>query len=231
MNATTSGYPQVGQPGPADAAGGPGPAVRQRRPAARGWRLAQAASAAGLTYAAISVYWALGGTWLLSTVAGTLGQQGRAGNPGIIVAVWVAAVLKIAGAIVPLAAVRVTPGQAITARRRQLRVLAWLEAAILTSYGLVLTGAGLLVQSGAIAPSATADHRALAWHAYLWDPWFLVWGALVTVALVRSRQPREPRVIRWLPTVFRRSSAGAPEAPRGPAGRAAAGSRKTRQDR
>jgi len=32
-----------------------------------------------------------------------------------------------------------------------------------------------------------ADHRALAWHAYLWDPWFLVWGVLVTAALLRSR--------------------------------------------
>jgi hypothetical protein len=34
---------------------------------------------------------------------------------------------------------------------------------------------------------ASADHRALAWRAYLWDPWFLVWGLLVTAALLRSR--------------------------------------------
>jgi hypothetical protein len=149
---------------------------------------------AGLAYAAISVYWALGGTWLLDTVGGTLEQQGRAGNPGIILAVWAAAVLKIIGAIVPLAAVGVTPGQATTARGRQMRVLAWLEAAILTIYGLVLTGAGVLVQSGVIA-SASADHRALAWHAYLWDPWFLLWGVLVTAAVVRSRQPRAARIV------------------------------------
>ena len=145
---------------------------------------------AGLAYAAISVYWAAGGTWLLNTVAGTLEQQGRAGNLGIILAVWAAAVLKIIGAIAPLAAVGVTPGQAATAWRRPMRMLAWLEAAVLTIYGLVLTGAGLLGQSGVIAPPASADHRALAWHAYLWDPWFLLWGVLVTAALVRSRQPR-----------------------------------------
>jgi uncharacterized protein YjeT (DUF2065 family) len=159
-------------------------------------RLAQAACVAGLAYAAISVYWAAGGTWLLDTVAGTLEQQGRAGNPGIILAVWAAAVLKIIGAIVPLAAAGVTPGQAPTAAawRRQMRVLTWLEAAILTIYGLVLTGAGLLVQSGVIASAASADHRALAWHAYLWDPWFLLWGALITAALVRSRQPRAARI-------------------------------------
>jgi hypothetical protein len=191
-----SSYPRAGQSGPADAPGEAepaGPAGRQRR-AARGWRLAQAACVAGLAYAAISVYWALGGTWLLDTVAGTLGQQGRAGNLGIILAVWAAAALKIIGAIVPLAAAGVTPGQATAARRRQMRGLAWLEAAILTVYGLALTGAGLLVQSGAIARAASADHRALAWHAYLWDPWFLLWGVLVTAALVRSRQPRAARI-------------------------------------
>jgi hypothetical protein len=192
-----SSYPRAGQSGPADTPGEAepaGPAARQRRAAAKGWRLAQAACVAGLAYAAISVYWALGGTWLLDTVAGTLEQQGRVGNPGILLAVWAAAALKIIGAIVPLAAAGLTPGQATASRRRQMRGLAWLEAAILTIYGLVLTGAGLLVQSGAIAPAASADHRALAWHAYLWDPWFLLWGVLVTAALVRSREPRAARI-------------------------------------
>ena len=70
----------------------------------------------------------------------------------------------------------------------RVRVLAWLEAAILTIYGLVLTVAGLLVQSGVIAPAASADRRALAWHAYLWDPWFLIWGAFATLALMRARR-------------------------------------------
>jgi hypothetical protein len=41
-------------------------------------------------------------------------------------------------------------------------------SAILTIYGLVLTAAGLLVQSGAIAPAAGAHRRALAWRTYLW---------------------------------------------------------------
>jgi hypothetical protein len=162
-------------------------------------RLAQAACGAGLAYAAVSVYWALGGTWLLDTVGGTLEQQGRAGNAGIILAVCAAAVLKVIGAIVPLAAaVGVTSAQATIAGRRrvQVRVLAWLEAAILTIYGLVLTVAGLLVQSGAIASAASADRRALAWHAYLWDPWFLLWGALIAAALARSRQPGAARIAR-----------------------------------
>src|SRR5579863_9461521 len=103
-----SSYLSAGQPRHADTPGEAKqaePGVRQRQPAAKGLRLAQAACGAGLAYAAVSVYWALGGTWLLDTVGGTLEQQGRAGNPGIILAVCAAAGLKVIGAIVPLAAV------------------------------------------------------------------------------------------------------------------------------
>ena len=56
-------------------------------------------------------------------------------------------------------------------------------------YGLVLMSAGLLVQSGVIAASPDADHLALAWHAYLWDPWFLLWGLLVAAGLLATRGP------------------------------------------
>jgi hypothetical protein len=141
------------------------------------------------------MYWAAGGTWLLTTVGSTLGHQGGADGLGIIVVVWAAAVLKVIGAVVPLAAAGATSWQAAVARRRQLRVLAWAEAGILTIYGLVLAGTGWLEQSGVIASAASADHRALAWHAYLWDPWFLLWGVLVTAALLRSRQPRTARPV------------------------------------
>lgn len=154
---------------------------------ARGLRAAQAAFAVGLLYAAISVYWGLGGTWLLDTVGGALEQEGRAGNAGVVLAVWSAAGLKAIAAVLPLLAVSV--GAPPSSRWPRLgRALAWVEAAILTLYGLALTTAGLLVQSGVITTSANADHRALAWHAYLWDPWFLLWGLLVATALLRSRQ-------------------------------------------
>jgi len=72
--------------------------------------------------------------------------------------------------------------------RRVARALSWIEAVILTGYGLVLTVTGLLVQADVIKAGPNADHRVLAWHAYLWDPWFLCWGLLVVVALVRARR-------------------------------------------
>jgi hypothetical protein len=67
--------------------------------------------------------------------------------------------------------------------RRIVRGLAWAEAAILTLYGLVWTSVGLLVQIHFVRTPANADHVALAWHAFVWDPWFLVWGILVLIAM------------------------------------------------
>jgi hypothetical protein len=149
---------------------------------------ARAALLAGLAYAGISGYWGLGGTWLLDTVGGPLAAGGRAGSTGVMAAVWGAAGLKVIAAVLPVLATgrAAAPGRG----RRPVLVLAWAAALILTLYGLVLTAAGLLVQSGLIRAGAAADHRALAWHAFLWDPWFLVWGLLATAALLRAGRPR-----------------------------------------
>jgi Protein of unknown function (DUF3995) len=164
------------------------PAVIQESQATRvrGLRAAQAAFVVGLLYAAISVYWAAGGIWLLDTVGASLVQAARDASAGVLFAVWAASVLKVIAAVLPLLAVR-TDAPPGAGGRRVFRVLTWVEAVILVLYGLVLTVTGLLVQSGLVAAGATADHRTLRWHAYLWDPWFLVWGLLVTAALLRSR--------------------------------------------
>jgi hypothetical protein len=149
--------------------------------------LASAAAVVGLLYAAVSIYWGLGGNALLDTVGGTLAGQGRAGNTGIVLAVWAAVVAKTIAALLPLLAVR---GLSSPRLQRTAWVLAWVEAVILMGYGFLLTAVGLLVQADVIHASANADHRALAWHAYLWDPWFLAWGLLVTAALLRRRHRR-----------------------------------------
>jgi hypothetical protein len=150
-----------------------------------------AAAAVGGAFALVSVFWGLGGTALLDTVGGSLEAQGRAGSAGIVVLLWVSVLLKLIAAVLPLAVLQRwgPPGG-----RRWVRVLAWLAAVILTGYGLLLTSVGLLVQAGVIATDASADHRALAWHAYLWDPWFLVWGLLSLAALLAGRSVRDRRI-------------------------------------
>lgn len=146
---------------------------------------AWAACAVGLLYATVSVYWGLGGTWLLDTVGGSLAEQGHAHNAGVVVAVWGAAVLKLIAAALPVLALR---GLSSPARTRAVWLLSWIAAGVLTAYGLVLTAVGLLVQTGVVHASRNADHEALAWHAYLWDPWFLVWGLLIAAALLQGQR-------------------------------------------
>lgn len=38
-----------------------------------------------------------------------------------------------------------------------------------------------------VLKTIVADATALAWHAYVWDPWFAIWGLAFVVALWRSR--------------------------------------------
>jgi hypothetical protein len=152
----------------------------------RGRNAAWAACACGLAYVSISLYWALGGSWLLATVGASLAGTSSA---AVTFAVWAAVALKAIAAFLPLVAIGALHRPPLR-WERWLRRLTWIEALILTAYGLVLTVTGLLVQSGAIVPPVNADHRALRWHAYLWDPWFLVWGLLVTTALVQARRGR-----------------------------------------
>jgi hypothetical protein len=131
----------------------------------------------------VSGFWALGETWLLDTVGGTFERWGRSRSPGVLALLWVTILVKLVAAVVPLLALyELVPAST----RRAVRLLAWADGLILAAYGFVLTAAGLAIQAGIVAASAHADHRALAWHAYLWDPWFLVWGVLVVVALGRG---------------------------------------------
>ena len=97
-------------------------------PSPSGLGFAWAALIVGLLYAALSVYWGLGGAWLLDTIGGSLEEQGRAGNPGVMLAVWAAAVIKMTAAVLPLMAMR---GLSRPVRDRIVWALAWAEAAIL----------------------------------------------------------------------------------------------------
>ncbi|MGI8428650.1 MAG: DUF3995 domain-containing protein [Solirubrobacteraceae bacterium] len=150
----------------------------------RGRAFALASLALGLAYALVSAYWGVGGTGLLDTVGGVFERAGRSGGMAIFVLLWTVVVVKMIAAVLPLLAIR--PGGP-RLPRRVTRRLGWTEAVILTVYGLVLSVGGWLVQANVVAAGAHANHRALAWHAYLWDPWFLLWGLSALAALYRSR--------------------------------------------
>ena len=142
--------------------------------------LARSASALMLVSAPISAYWAAGGTGLLDTVGGSIARWGRDGGAGATLALAAIVALKLLAAWLPMRAVRAPCPRAV-------RRLAWLQAAILTVYGGVLTGTGLAVQARLVNAGAHANWKALDWHVYLWDPWFLIVGLLVFAALRHTR--------------------------------------------
>jgi len=112
-----------------------------------------------------------------------------------VVALWLIVALKTVVAVAAPVLVGVgadrLPGWTAS---RVPRVLGWIAAVTLTIYGGALTIVGLLVQAGVVDAAADADSKALAWHAYLWDPWFAVWGGAFVVALWRSRRARQAMV-------------------------------------
>ncbi|QUQ68311.1 DUF3995 domain-containing protein [Kutzneria sp. CA-103260] len=148
-----------------------------------GLRFVQAAMVVGLLFAAVSLYWSVGGTVLLDTVGGALERGGRTHSVGTILLAWAAVFLKVNASVLPLLAVR----RAGSRWHRLVRGVVWVEAVVLPLYGLALTGVVILIQVGVIPAAPSADHRALAWHAFLWDPWFLMWGLLVAAALLHMR--------------------------------------------
>jgi hypothetical protein len=101
-----------------------------------------------------------------------------------MIGLWSVAVVKVVAAVLAMLALSRRPSPTW---HRILWVLAWADAVILTVYGLVFTISGLLIQAGVVYTGPRADHRALTWHAYLWDPWFLFWGLLVGTALLCGR--------------------------------------------
>jgi hypothetical protein len=141
----------------------------------------------GLANTAVSVYWALGGTALLDTVGGEIERWGRQRGADVVVALWLVVIVKLAVALaapVLAAGFGLLPSWTVG---RVTRLLTWVAAIVLVVYGGVLTLVGLLVLGGVIPTVEPADRRALAWHAFLWDPWFFFWGLALMATLWLTR--------------------------------------------
>lgn len=135
-----------------------------------------AACVLALGHAAVSFYWASGGTAGLSTVGGELEAVGRAASPALAAVVWGVGVAKVLAGLLALALV-MSWGRAFP--RWTMLAAGWGGAIVLSLYGGVLVAVEALVVGGIVVPSGPVDWFALRWHLFLWDPWFLLWGLLL----------------------------------------------------
>lgn len=136
----------------------------------------------GLLYAAVSVYWALGGEAGLATVGGAIAELARTRTPLALAVAWGAALLKGAAALLALPLIRPW-GRRLP--RRLLLLACWGTSAVLILYGGVFVAVGALVLAGIIPGAPPEQQFALRWHVVLWDLWFLLWGLALAVATGR----------------------------------------------
>jgi hypothetical protein len=162
---------------------------------------AYAAAVLAFGYAGMSLYWAVGGHALLSTVGGYVEQFARRGGALPVLAAFAVTIAKVAGGMLALALVRPW-GRLVP--RGWLLIGSAAASVLLVVYGGLSVLLGALVLAGVIHPAGSVDSSALRWHVGVWDLWFLVWGLLLALAFVGC---------------WRRQPANAP--PREAAGRAA----------
>jgi hypothetical protein len=142
---------------------------------------AYAAAIVAFGYALVSLYWAVGGHGLVSTVGGYVEQFDRRGGAAPVLIAVAATVAKVAGGLLALALVRPW-GRAVP--RRWLLLGCSGASVLLVAYGGLNVLAGALVLSGVIHPAGSVDRNALRWHVGVWDLWFLVWGILLALATI-----------------------------------------------
>lgn len=154
----------------------PGQTSKVRGP--RALLLTALAAAFGFGHALISLYWATGGTGLLSTVGTWAVELSEQEPEKAALVLLVVAAGKVTVAAAPLLSV-----VGVLRTPRWLLALYVLAAVALIFYGGVNTAAAWLVIGGVIAPDGPPDPGGLFGHAVLWDPWFLIWGILLAAGL------------------------------------------------
>lgn len=129
--------------------------------------------------------WMLGGTLLLDTVGGAPEDLARERSLGSFAFGTGVVVLKVTAGLLVLALLGRGAGRL---RRLGLLIANGVASAILLLWGgasVLLSG---LVLGGVITPDGSVDERSLRWHVPFWDLWFVVWGVLIAVAVVRNRR-------------------------------------------
>jgi Protein of unknown function (DUF3995) len=146
---------------------------------------AYTACAWALAFAAMSFYWAAGGTAGADTLGPAITMLGLTRAPGFVALLWATGALKALAGLLGLALVRPWGG---VIPRRLLLTSGWGTGILLALYG----GAswiqhGLMVTGVVRIPTGLGQTAAL-WHLFFWDPWWTLGGILFMAAAWHSRR-------------------------------------------
>ena len=138
---------------------------------------------AGTAHAGFSLYWALGGKWLLATVGQWAVQLSvEAPLEGGLVLGMVAAGKLLAATIPVVLTYERMPWH------RFWRTVSWAGGLLLVVYGGVNTLVSGAVLGGVIRPEGGYELDAMIGHALLWDPLFFLCGTALVLSLWCSRR-------------------------------------------
>ncbi len=164
--------------------------VTPNSPAYRVIWIAYGACGWAFLFAALSFYWALGGTAGADTISPAIAQLARAHVLWIFVVLWITAIIKVCSGFVALALVQPW-GKRIP--QWVLLILVWGAGTLLFVHGGLFFVVGVLALSGAISVSTPVT--VLHWYTFLWGPWWLIGGTLfLVVAWVSVRMSPNRRV-------------------------------------
>jgi hypothetical protein len=153
---------------------------------AHGWA-AYAAAAWAFLFAAQSLIAATvamaGSGFGADTFAADFVRLARERDAGFIAVLWLALLAKSLGGAVALQWVR---HWGMRAPRRLLRSVTYACGAAILPYGTVNLVQTVRMQTGALVVPPSLGERALAWHLWLWNPYWIL-GGLLFLAIPRRR--------------------------------------------
>ena len=146
-----------------------------------------AAAAWAFLFAALSLYWAVGGMGAVETLSSAVREPALARPPWFVAVLWLTVLLKIGAGLLGLALSRPW-GRAWS--RRLLVLAGWGTGVLLALYGgFGMVNAGL-AELGVVE---STDPGTVRWYLYLWEPIWLVGGLFFIVAVRRFSRERGGR--------------------------------------
>ncbi|MCC7363026.1 MAG: DUF3995 domain-containing protein [Dehalococcoidia bacterium] len=146
---------------------------------------ASAASLWAFGFAAMSFYWAAGGTFGLETLGEGMREDALARDPELIAMTWLTGVLK---AIAGLLALALVQGWG---RRFPHQLLLWSTLGAGLLFALYAIGNGvqhtMMLTGASPIPDVLGTEAAVRWHLFFWDPFWLVGGLLFLAAAATYR--------------------------------------------